>query len=113
MSFRLWSDEIEAMRAEARHVVDTRRCGDAARGQSRPRCRATSASRHAARMHVVPPEFTVPEAVDREIAGVPCRVIASDAPRAVYLHFHGGGMVAGSPMMMDIPNRALARAITA
>ena len=33
-----------------------------------------------------------------------------DAPaRAVYLHFHGGGMVTGSPELMDIPNQMLAK----
>jgi acetyl esterase/lipase len=52
-----------------------------------------------------------PEAVDREIAGVRCRVIALDeqpAP-AVYLHFHGGGMILGAPEMNDVANVELAR----
>jgi acetyl esterase len=108
VSFRLWSDEIEAMRAEGRHVVDSV-------GAVMPRAAVTPGMSRDERIaaqratHVVPPEFTVPEAVDRDLAGVPCRIITSDGPRAVYLHFHGGGMVAGSPMMMDIPNRALAR----
>ncbi len=108
MSFRLWSDEIDAMRAEARHLVDTMQSvmprAEVTPGMSRDeRIAAQRAT------HVIPPEFTVPEAVDRDIAGVPCRVIAADAPRAIYLHFHGGGMVAGSPMMMDIPNREIAK----
>src|SRR5262249_36227070 len=55
-------------------------------------------------------DVTVPEAVEREIAGVRCRVIHPEGtPRAVYLHFHGGGMVAGSPDTMDIPNLQTAR----
>ncbi len=108
MDFRLWPDEMDLLRAEAREVVDTT-------GAVMPRAELhpgmTRDERIAAHRatHVVPPEFTVPEAVDRGIAGVPCRVIAAAEPRAVYLHFHGGGMVAGSPMMMDIPNRELAR----
>ncbi len=56
------------------------------------------------------PAFPAKEAVDREIDGVRCRVIvAPGAPRAVYLHFHGGGMVSGSPETMDLPNAGLAR----
>ena len=52
----------------------------------------------------------MPEAVEQHIAGVRCRVFRPDGPtRAVYLHFHGGGMIAGSPEMMDFPNRALSR----
>ena len=52
----------------------------------------------------------MPEAEAVEIGGVPCRVIRPDgAPRAVYLHFHGGGMISGSAAMMDIPNQMLAR----
>src|SRR5439155_8936063 len=54
--------------------------------------------------------IALPEGEERQIAGVRCRVFRPDtAPRAVYLHFHGGGMLAGTPEMMDIPNRDLAR----
>src|SRR5215471_15581483 len=108
MSFTLWSDEIDGMRAEARQVVETV-------GAAMPRPEVTPEMSRDERIaaqratYVIPPEFTVPEAVDRELAGVPCRVVAADAPRAVYLHFHGGGMVAGTPAMMDIPNLEIAR----
>jgi acetyl esterase/lipase len=111
MTYRLWSDEIEALRDEARTVITTT-------GSLMPRPEVTPGMTQAERIaaqragHQVPPEFTVPEAEAREIAGVPCRVIAPPsgaAPHAIYLHFHGGGMVAGSPEMMDIPNRQVAR----
>ena len=40
-----------------------------------------------------------------------CRIFGPEgAPKAVYLHFHGGGMVVGKPEMNDLGNRALARA---
>ena len=106
MSFRLWSDEIEAMRAEARETVENM-------GAVMPRPEITPGMTRDERIaaqrasHVIPPEFMVDTAIPREIAGVPCRVIAADNPRAIYLHFHGGGMVAGSPEMMDIPNASL------
>ena len=63
-----------------------------------------------ARAAMQPLYITVPEGEDREIAGVRCRVFRSEAPaRAVYLHFHGGGMITGQPEMGDIPNLSLSR----
>jgi acetyl esterase/lipase len=54
--------------------------------------------------------FPQPDAEEHELAGVRARVFRPDgAARAVYLHFHGGGMIAGSAALMDIPNRELAR----
>jgi len=82
---RLWSDEIEAMRAEARAAVEAGRASMAA------------------------VTFPQPDTEERVLGGVPCRILRpQQPPRAVYLHFHGGGMVAGSAAMMDIPNRELA-----
>ena len=53
--------------------------------------------------------FPQPDTEERVLGGVPCRILRPEQPaRAVYLHFHGGGMVAGSAAMMDIPNRELA-----
>jgi acetyl esterase/lipase len=52
------------------------------------------------------------EAVDETIAGVRCRVFRpqqAEAPRALYLHFHGGGMIGGLPEMNDQGNLALSR----
>src|SRR5262245_38590789 len=52
----------------------------------------------------------VPEATVREIAGVPCRVfLPKGKARAVYLHFHGGGMILGAPQMNDPTNLELSR----
>ena len=62
------------------------------------------------REHMARLSLAVPEAEERTIAGVRCRVFRpKERARAVYLHFHGGGMVTGSPEMNDIPNRELAR----
>jgi acetyl esterase/lipase len=105
---QLWSDEIEGLRAEARAAVEGgldalgMRAHDDS-GLARDERVAQSRARHQ-------PYYTVDDAIERTIAGVRCRVFVPDgAPRAIYLHFHGGGMVAGAPDMMDIPNRALAR----
>ncbi len=40
-------------------------------------------------------------AIDETIAGVRCRVVRPDEPRAVYLHVHGGGFVLGEPADQD------------
>jgi acetyl esterase/lipase len=49
-----------------------------------------------------------PEAQVRELAGVPCRVFAPEGgATAVYLHFHGGGMMLGAPEMSDPMNADL------
>ena len=111
MSLRLWSDEIEAMRPEARAVVEAGFVVLAemlGRDQTPPE---DPFARAAAQRAVYDRNFPgVPEGVDREIAGIRCRTFAPDGPaRAVYLHFHGGGMVVGRPEMNDLGNRALAR----
>jgi acetyl esterase len=108
-TFQLWPDEIEAMRGEARAVVEAGRATmmlDAKPPPGLSRDEQIAAARES--MDRV--TFPVPEAEVAEIGGVPCRVIRPEgAPRAVYLHFHGGGMISGSASMMDIPNQMLAR----
>jgi acetyl esterase/lipase len=52
----------------------------------------------------------VPEAEVREIAGIPCRVFRpKGSATAIYLHFHGGGMMLGAPQMNDGGNLDLCR----
>jgi acetyl esterase/lipase len=108
---RLWSDEIDEMRAEARAAVQAG-MGMFANLHARPA--GLSQKERVRQQRAAMPSVPVPEAIERMIAGVPCRAFlpptAPDrGPRAVYLHFHGGGMVTGSPEMMDVPNRDLAR----
>jgi len=108
---RLWSDDIDAMRAEARAAVESGRSSmmlDAKTPAGLSRDERIAAERES----MAQVTFSVPEAEPVEIAGVACRVIRPDrAARAVYLHFHGGGMISGSASMMDIPNQMLARAL--
>jgi len=107
LTFRLWSDELEAMRAEARAAIDA----GSQWFDDRPSPGASRDERIAAqRESMARTTFTVPEAEVRELGGVPCRVLRPDGDaRAVYLHFHGGGMVAGSASLMDIPNQMLSK----
>ncbi|MCU0310072.1 MAG: alpha/beta hydrolase [Acidimicrobiales bacterium] len=109
---QLWSDEIDAMRAESRQVVAAGMEVVAASlaGAGEPPAglheRALFARESFART------FPAPDAggVDREIAGVPCRVFVPEGPAAaVYLHFHGGAMYLGAPIMNDAGNAALCR----
>jgi acetyl esterase len=105
----LWSAEIEAMREEARAVVAAGSAfmeADAASSPEMPRAERVAAVRAAIDTNTYP----VPEAEARVIGGVACRVHRPDGePRAVYLHFHGGGMISGCASLMDIPNQMLAR----
>lgn len=108
---RLWSDEIEAMRPEARDAVAQ---GFAALaemlGHTGTPPRDPIERARAQREFFATTFAPVPEATEREIAGVRCRVFRPDGPaRAVYLHFHGGGMIFGAPEMSDLANRALAQ----
>jgi acetyl esterase/lipase len=107
---RLWSDEVEAMRGEARAAVGTtlpailelmgRNDEEHASG-TLTRDEQVAKARQAMEMAYLPS----PDAVVREIAGVPCRVFTPSEPaRAVYLHFHGGGMIVGAPEMSDYSN---------
>ncbi len=109
---RLWSDDVEAMRGEARDAVSegfelvSAMLGiDEAEIPEDPLARTELAREQFARMYA-----PVPEAIDREIAGVPCRLFLPDEPpTAVYLHFHGGGMIIGAPVMNDLGNRDLCK----
>jgi acetyl esterase/lipase len=108
-SLRLWPDDIEKLRPEARAAVEAG-IKLFARGEVRPGMSTEERIRlQRASMPVVP----VPDARERSLAGVRCRTFlppAEQGPaRAVYLQLHGGGMVSGVPDMMDIPNQALAR----
>jgi acetyl esterase/lipase len=110
-TFQLWSDDIEALRPEARAIVAQ---GFAAFSELLGRDKQPPADRmerarqqresHAKNFHISP------DVEEREIAGIRCRIALPDGPaRAVYLHFHGGGMVAGAPEMMDLGSVHMAR----
>jgi acetyl esterase len=111
---KLWNDEIDAMRAEAREAVANgmeavrAMIGDrAAIDPTLDRFERAKQQREMFALSFAP----VPEAVDREIAGVRCRVFVPEQQpaRAVYLHFHGGGMILGAPEMNDVANLDLCR----
>lgn len=102
---QLWTDDMESMRAEARAAVDGSLATiQEAMGGGEPApgtlTRDEQVARARAAMETV--SFPSPDAVVREIAGVPCRVFTPDGPAtAIYLHFHGGGMMIGAPEMSD------------
>jgi acetyl esterase/lipase len=108
---KLWSDEIEAMRPEARAVVaagmEVVAAMFAGQGEPPTDLEGLVAFQRAGFAATYAP---VAEAVVTEFAGVPCRLFEPDGPaRGIYLHFHGGGMVIGAPEMNDGANLALAR----
>jgi acetyl esterase/lipase len=107
MVLRLWSDEIEAMRAEGRAAVEAGRSSMMLEIQAGDLSPAEQLAAQRESMAAV--TFPQPDTEERVLGGVPCRILRPEQPaRAVYLHFHGGGMVAGSAGLMDIPNRMVA-----
>jgi len=111
MLLRLWSDELEAMRPEARAAVAESDGPFSARNGPQDVTGLSQAERIAqSRAEMQQSTFPIDGTEEREIEGVRCRIFRPDgAARAVYVHFHGGGMVTGSPELMDIPNQMLAK----
>jgi len=55
-------------------------------------------------------ESRSPDGHDEEVGGVPCRVFRPRVQsRGTYLHFHGGAMMLGSPLMNDVQNADICR----
>ena len=106
-AMRLWTDDIEAMRAEARAAVDGSLSATIELmrgGNDGPDVASLSRDEQVARARKAMEGIYFPsnDAELREIAGVPCRVFTTDGPAtAIYLHFHGGGMMVGAPEMSD------------
>ena len=110
---QLWSDEVEGMRDEARQVVAAglAAMAEAFAGEGDPPADLHERARHNRRAFEATYQ-PVPEAETVELAGVRCRVLRPDGPvAAVYLHFHGGGMILGAPEMNEVGNLALARRV--
>jgi acetyl esterase/lipase len=108
---QLWSQEVEGLRDETRTAVSA---GIAViqelLGETGPHPADRLDRARQARQRFATIYAPVPEAVEREIAGVSCRLfIPEGAPTAVYLHFHGGGMMIGAPEMNDVGNLDLCR----
>lgn len=101
----LWPEAYEELRAEAREmgdvVADLLDEGGAPDAASDPMGRVGFLRRALEAIEVVDPR-----GVDEEVAGVPCRVFRPEGttPTAVYLDFHGGGMMIGSPRLDDSRN---------
>src|SRR5262245_21889545 len=106
---RLWPEEFEGMRAEARAAVEA---GKAMFGEdAEPPAGETQAERVARmRADINATTFAVDGTEEQTLADVRCRIFRPDGEaRAIYLHFHGGGMISGSPEMMDPLNQMLAK----
>src|SRR6266700_1756146 len=95
MRLQLWSDEVEARRPEARAAVDASDGPFVSSRRTQDVTKMSQAERIAqSRADMQQSTFPIDGTEEREIAGVRCRIFRPDvAARAVYLHFHGGGMV--------------------
>lgn len=109
---RLWSDEVDALRPEARAVVEAGMAviAEALAGAGEPPEDLHDRARFSRASFAATFPAAAADGVDEVLAGVPCRVFRPVGPaRAVYLHFHGGGMILGAPVMNDPGNADLAR----
>jgi acetyl esterase/lipase len=109
---KLWPAEFEELRTEARGAVakGMDALQRALGGSDGPMPAEASERVRRLRASMAKTYVPVPEAIPREVAGVPCRVFVPDGKAAgVYLHFHGGGMILGAPEMGDLGNRELCR----
>jgi len=101
----LWPEAYEGLRAEAREmgevVAELLSDDGAPDAATDPMGRVEFMRRALEAIEVVDPR-----GVDEEVAGVPCRVFRPEGttPTAVYLDFHGGGMMIGSPRLDDPRN---------
>jgi acetyl esterase len=103
----LWPDEYEGLRYEARAMAQTVADANVQVAGERPTGRDERV--RAQREMLAALEVASPAGDDEDIAGVPCRVFRPIGPaKAVYLHFHGGAMMLGSPLMNDVGNADLA-----
>lgn len=103
----LWPQEYEGFRAEARDMASMLAAqfsafvGDAVPSD---RMERLALQRRAVDAMV----SNSPAGRDEVLGGVPCRVFrAPDASAGLYLHFHGGAMMLGSPRAQDVANADL------
>jgi acetyl esterase len=102
---QLWTEELESMRGEAKAAVEGSLAAireSMGGGGAEPGSMTRDEQVALARKSMETIYFPSPEADVREIAGVPCRVFTPEGKAtAIYLHFHGGGMMIGAPEMSD------------
>jgi len=100
----LWPQEYESLRPEAREMASMLVARfNAFVGDSVP---SDPAERLALQRRAVDAMVSnSPAGRDEVLGGVPCRVFRSpDESAGLYLHFHGGAMMVGSPRAQDIAN---------
>lgn len=108
----MWPEEYEGLRAEARAVSEAMMSGMRAGAAGLPDPVDRTAFTAATRAMVSAMYVTSPAGSDMVLAGVPCRVFRPrGGSQGTYLHFHGGAMTVGSPLMNDVANAALAEAL--
>jgi acetyl esterase/lipase len=100
----LWPEEYEGLRDEARATaVSIAEMFGAGAPATMPTDRDERVRMQREMMQAL--EVASPAGSNQTIAGVPCRVFRPErSARAVYLHFHGGAMMLGSPVMNDVSN---------
>jgi acetyl esterase/lipase len=104
----LWPEEYEDFRAEARAAAEVAASRMGAPPASAPEPTDPAALLAAGRAMISSLYVTSRAGGDEVLSGVPCRVFRPRGrSRGTYLHFHGGAMTMGSPLLNDEANAAL------
>jgi acetyl esterase len=104
----LWPDEYEDLREEARQMAGIVREAIGGPKGSAPATAEDRITQQRAAMQAL--ESRSADGRDEQVDGVPCRVFRPATPsRGTYLHFHGGAMMLGSPLMNDTQNADICR----
>ena len=101
-SWKLWPAEYEGLREEARTAVEKM----VAQGGGAPSIGGLSlAERVRLQRKMVSALEVDMGGVNAVMAGVPCRILRpAGGTRGIYLHFHGGGFISGTPMGNEAGN---------
>lgn len=106
---RLWPEQYEEFRDEARRAVQE---FVAQAGKQRASVPPDIASRVRNQRQMMLQRESEQGGIDREIAGVPCRLYKpAGAARGRYVHFHGGGFIAGSAKATEAANVRLSQTL--
>jgi acetyl esterase/lipase len=107
---KLWDEELEGYREEARALLEHLPELEPPREDLAPveRAQAARASFEAS-MPIVPSEAAEPATIPGPAGDLPVRLFRPKGEaRALFLHIHGGGWILGQPEMNDLTNQHLA-----
>ncbi len=109
---RLWDEELEGYREEARALLEQMPLLDSVAHVSDPveRAQAARSSFDASLPEGIVSEIAEATTIPGPAGDLPVRIFRPEgSARGLFLHIHGGGWILGKPEMNDLANEALAK----